>query len=193
MLRFMTAGESHGKTLTGILEGLPAGLKIDIDSVNHELERRQGGYGRGGRMKIESDTAEIVSGVRFGETIGSPITILIKNRDHDNWLKKMAAFGEPYGEKVTAMRPGHADLNGVLKYDRKDARDILERSSARETAMRVAVGAICKNFLEVFGIKIFSHVINLGGILVDKNNLNFSKLPKNDSELNALDSEAEIK
>ncbi|MBR3622156.1 MAG: chorismate synthase [Selenomonadaceae bacterium] len=193
MLRFMTAGESHGKTLTGILEGLPAGLKIDIDSVNHELERRQGGYGRGGRMKIESDTAEIVSGVRFGETIGSPITILIKNRDHDNWLKKMAAFGEPYGEKVTAVRPGHADLNGVLKYDRKDARDILERSSARETAMRVAVGAICKNFLEVFGIKIFSHVINLGGILVDKNNLNFSKLPKNDSELNALDSEAEIK
>ncbi|MBO6179278.1 MAG: chorismate synthase [Selenomonadaceae bacterium] len=193
MIRFMTAGESHGKTLTGILEGIPAGLKIDIDSVNNELKRRQGGYGRGGRMKIESDTAEIVSGVRFGETIGSPITILIKNRDNENWLKKMAAFGEPFGEKVTAARPGHADLNGVLKYDRKDARDILERSSARETAMRVAVGGICKNFLEVFGINIFSHVISLGGVLIDRNNLAFDKSQTTDSELNVFDQNAEAK
>lgn len=193
MLRFMTAGESHGKTLTGILEGIPAGLKIDIDSVNNELKRRQGGYGRGGRMKIESDTAEIVSGVRFGETIGSPITILIKNRDNENWLKKMAAFGEPYGEKVTAARPGHADLNGVLKYDRVDARDILERSSARETAMRVAVGGLCKNFLEVFGINIFSHVISLGGVLIDRNNLAFDKSQTTDSELNVFDQNAEAK
>ncbi|MBR3723489.1 MAG: chorismate synthase [Selenomonadaceae bacterium] len=193
MLRFMTAGESHGKTLTGILEGIPAGLKIDIDSVNNELKRRQCGYGRGGRMKIESDTAEIVSGVRFGETIGSPIAILIKNRDNENWLKKMAAFGEPYGEKVTAARPGHADLNGVLKYDRVDARDILERSSARETAMRVAVGGICKNFLEVFGINIFSHVISLGGVLINRNNIAFNKSHTTDSELNVFDQNAEAK
>lgn len=191
MLKFITAGESHGPCLTGILEGIPAGLVVDADAVNAELKRRQGGYGRGGRMKIESDVVEILSGIRFGETLGSPITIRIKNRDFENWRDRMAAFGEEYGEKVTAVRPGHADLNGVLKYDREDARDILERSSARETAMRVALGAICKQFLKAFGIEIFSHVVNIGGITVDENKINLDELGKTNSELNVLDADAE--
>ena len=159
-LRFMTAGESHGSTLTAILEGIPAGVKINLDSINNDLFRRQQGYGRGGRMKIESDKVEIVSGVRFGETIGSPITLLVKNRDWENWQKKMSVFGEPFGDKVTAVRPGHADLVGVIKYDRNDARDILERSSARETTMRVAIGGICKEFLRACNIEISSRVEN---------------------------------
>ncbi|MBR1728666.1 MAG: chorismate synthase [Selenomonadaceae bacterium] len=159
-MRFMTAGESHGSTLTAILEGIPAGVKINLDSINNDLFRRQQGYGRGGRMKIESDKVEIVSGVRFGETIGSPITLLVKNRDWENWQKKMSVFGEPFGDKVTAVRPGHADLVGVIKYDRNDARDILERSSARETTMRVAIGGICKEFLRACNIEISSRVEN---------------------------------
>ena len=191
MLKFITAGESHGECLTGILEGIPAGLVLDLDKINEELKRRQGGYGRGGRMKIETDTAKIVSGVRFGETIGSPITVQIANRDFQNWQGRMSPFGEVCGEKVTAVRPGHADLNGVLKYDRNDARDILERSSARETAMRVALGAICKQFLEVFGIKIVSHIIKIGGVAVDESKINYEDIGKIESELNVLDSGAE--
>lgn len=191
MLKFITAGESHGPCLTGILEGLPAGLSLNLDKINDELKRRQGGYGRGGRMNIETDKANILSGVRFGETLGSPITVQIVNKDFENWREKMAAFGEIYGEKVTAVRPGHADLNGVLKYERKDARDILERSSARETAMRAALGAICKQFLEAFDIKIFSHVIKIGGISVDESKIDLEKLGKTDSELNVSDPEAE--
>ncbi len=156
----MTAGESHGPQLTAILEGIPAGVKINLEKLNEDLFRRQQGYGRGGRMKIESDKAEIVSGVRFSETIGSPITLIVKNRDFENWRERMSAFGEKSGEKVTAVRPGHADLNGVIKYKREDARDILERSSARETTMRVAIGGICKDFLRACNIFVKSQVEN---------------------------------
>lgn len=191
MLKFITAGESHGACLMGILEGLPAGFSLNLDKINNELKRRQGGYGRGGRMKIETDTANILSGVRFGETLGSPITVQVTNKDFENWQDKMAAFGKVCGEKVTAVRPGHADLNGVLKYDRDDARDILERSSARETAMRVALGAICKQFLEAFNIEIFSHVIKIGGVSIDENKINFDNIGKIKSELNVLDHDAE--
>ena len=159
-IRFISGGESHGKILSCILEGLPAGLKVSSDFVNSELKRRQGGYGRGGRMKIESDEIIFASGIRFGETLGSPITLLIKNRDWENWQKKMSAEGEFFGEKVTNARPGHADLTGAAKYSRDDVRDILERSSARETAMRVASGAVCKIFLKECGIKISSQVLN---------------------------------
>lgn len=159
-IRFISGGESHGKILACILEGLPAGLKVSSDFINGELKRRQGGYGRGGRMKIESDEIIFGSGIRFGETLGSPITLLIKNRDWENWQKKMSAEGEIFGEKVTNARPGHADLTGAAKYSRDDVRDILERSSARETAMRVAAGAVCKIFLNECGIKISSQVLN---------------------------------
>jgi len=191
MLKFITAGESHGPFLTGILEGLPAGLSLNLDKINEELKRRQGGYGRGGRMKIETDKANILSGVRFSETLGSPITVQIVNKDFENWREKMSAFGEICGEKVTAVRPGHADLNGVLKYDRNDARDILERSSARETAMRVALGAICKQFLEKFGVEIFSHIIKIGGVSVDESKIDLENPQKVESDLNVLDPEAE--
>ena len=163
MLRFLTAGESHGPQLTAIIDGLPAGVKINVENVNADLARRQQGYGRGGRMKIETDRVEIMSGVRFGETLGSPITLVVKNRDWENWRDRMSAFGEPVGDKVTAVRPGHADLNGVIKYNRSDARDILERSSARETTMRVAVGGVCKEFLRAIGIAIESRVTMIGG------------------------------
>lgn len=167
-LRFLTAGESHGKALVAVLEGMPAGVPITAEFVNHELARRMQGYGRGARMKIEKDQIEWISGVRAGETLGSPIAMLIHNRDWANWQDVMAAEGTP-GElrrrRVVRPRPGHADLVGVLKYDRLDARDILERASARETAARVAVGAVARRFLEEFGIEIGSHLISLGGIV----------------------------
>ena len=162
-LRFLTAGESHGARLTAILEGIPAGVKIDRRNIDNDLARRQQGYGRGDRMKIEKDKIEIFSGVRFGETIGSPITLSVKNKDWENWKDRMAAFGDPIGDRVTAPRPGHADLAGILKFDRKDIRDILERSSARETTMRVAVGAVCKEFLRPLGISVKSKIITIGG------------------------------
>nr|MBO6295765.1 chorismate synthase [Schwartzia sp. (in: firmicutes)] len=185
--RFLTAGESHGPALTAILEGVPAGLRLDPEKINRDLARRQQGYGRGGRMKIETDNAEIVSGVRFGETIGSPITIQVKNKDFANWTDRMAAFGEPAGEKVTAARPGHADLTGVRKYDREDIRDILERSSARETTMRVAAGAVAKQFLAALGMEISSRVLNIGGVCADT-----AKTAGNEtSEMNCRDAEAE--
>src|SRR5881392_3643610 len=169
--RFTTAGESHGRGLVGILEGIPAGLPISAADVDIELKRRQGGYGRGARMKIESDHIEWLSGVRAGETLGSPIAMLIWNRDWDHWQDVMApeadATPDPQGRRrqVTRPRPGHADLAGALKYDRHDARDILERASARETVARVACGAICKLLLEQFGIEIGSHVVELGGVV----------------------------
>ncbi len=166
-LRFTTAGESHGKALVVIVEGIPAGLPITADAVDRDLGRRMQGYGRGARMKIEQDRIEWLSGIRAGETLGSPIAMLIQNRDWTNWEDVMAAEGEP-GElrrrRVTRPRPGHADLVGVLKYDRVDARDILERASARETAARVAAGAVARRLLDVFGIDIGSHVLSLGGI-----------------------------
>lgn len=186
-LRFLTAGESHGPALTAILEGLPAGLRLDLEKINRDLARRQQGYGRGGRMKIETDKAEILSGVRFGETLGGPITIQVKNKDFVNWTDRMAAFGEPAGEKVTAARPGHADLTGIRKYDREDIRDILERSSARETAMRVAAGAVAKQFLSALGMEISSRVLNIGGVSVDVDKIEGNEA----SELNCRDAEAE--
>lgn len=154
MLRYLTAGESHGKCLVAILEGMPAGLALEPERVNQELHRRQQGYGRGGRMLIEQDTVQIVSGVRRGKTMGSPIALEIQNRD----------FSIDALPVVTRPRPGHADLTGALKYDQDDIRTILERASARETAARVAVGAVCRVFLEQLGMDLLSHVVRLGGI-----------------------------
>ncbi|GBE05428.1 chorismate synthase [bacterium BMS3Abin10] len=164
-IRFLTSGESHGKGLAGILEGIPAGLSIASGDVNKELSRRQKGHGRGGRMKIESDTVQILSGVRRGKTLGSPICLLIENRDWKNWAEIMSPEIESSKvQLVTRPRPGHADLAGALKYDQKDIRNILERSSARETAMRVALGAVAKRFLDEFKIRIGSFVTEIGSI-----------------------------
>ncbi len=167
--RFTTAGESHGRGLVGILEGIPAGLPVSAERINAELKRRMGGYGRGARMKIESDQIEWLAGVRAGETLGSPIAMLVWNRDWEHWQDVMAPEADaPATERrrqVTRPRPGHADLAGSLKYDRQDARDILERASARETVARVACGAVCKLLLEQFGIEIGSHVVELGGVV----------------------------
>ena len=177
MLRFTTAGESHGPALVSVLEGMPAGLPLLAEQVNAELARRQQGYGRGRRMQIERDAVEFLSGVRAGETIGSPIAMLIHNRDWKNWREIMdpapreaeRSAGEVRGESqrkraVTRPRPGHADLTGLLKYDRDDARDILERASARETTARVAAAAVCRVLLAQFGIRLGSHLVHLGGI-----------------------------
>ncbi len=169
-LRFTTAGESHGPALTAVIEGIPAGLHLQAEQIDHELQRRQGGYGRGGRMRIESDRAEILSGVRHGETLGSPIALLIHNRDWANWTQVMAVelpeapVPEEDMRRVYLPRPGHADLVGVLKYGREDARDILERASARETAARVAAGAVARTLLEELGIRVGSHVVMLGEV-----------------------------
>lgn len=169
-LRFTTAGESHGRALVAIVEGLPAGLPLTAAQVDRELSRRMQGYGRGARMKIEQDRIEWLSGVRAGETLGSPLAMLIPNRDWANWEDVMAHdavadSGELRRRRVARPRPGHADLSGVLKYDRLDARDILERASARETAARVAAGAVARRLLEEFGIAIGSHVVSLGGVV----------------------------
>ena len=163
-IRYISGGESHGSRLVCILEGLPAGVKVSSDFVNAELKRRQGGYGRGGRMKIESDRVEFLSGIRFGETIGSPITLSVINRDWQNWQDRMSAEGCEVGERVTNARPGHADLTGAAKFVRADVRDILERSSARETTMRVAAGAVCKIFLKACGIEISGEILSVGGV-----------------------------
>lgn len=171
--RFVTAGESHGPALTAIVEGIPAGLPLQAAFIDADLQRRQGGYGRGGRMRIESDRAEILAGVRHGETLGSPIALQVRNRDWANWSQIMSpdpldeAVGDEALRRVHLPRPGHADLIGLLKYGRSDARDILERASARETAARVAAGAVAKRLLEELGITIGSHVVMLGGIEAD--------------------------
>jgi len=167
MLRYITSGESHGRCLHSILEGIPSGLKLSEEDINRELARRQKGFGRGERMqKIEKDRVEITSGLRWGETIGSPITMTIINKDWENWKKLMSIY--PSDREVEAIvvrpRPGHADLAGALKYGREDLRDILERASARETAARVAVGAVCKRLLKEFGIKVASMTEEIGGI-----------------------------
>ena len=197
--RFTTAGESHGRGLVGILEGIPAGLPVSAADVDVELKRRMGGYGRGARMKIESDRIEWLSGVRAGETLGSPIAMLIWNRDWEHWQDVMApeadATPDPQGRRrqVTRPRPGHADLAGSLKYDRLDARDILERASARETVARVACGAICKKLLREFSIDIGSHVAELGGVTAK--NISLLPSPLNEaadqSPVRCLDKEAE--
>ena len=163
MLRFLTAGESHGPQLTVIVEGLPAGLEISEDDLRRDLARRQGGHGRGGRQKIETDVARIVSGVRGGFTIGSPVTLVLENKDHVNWTAEMTASKEGFAPKpVTRLRPGHADLAGVLKYGLDDVRSVLERSSARETATRVAAGGIARKLLGRFGVEIFSYTQSIG-------------------------------
>jgi len=165
MLRFVTAGESHGKCLTGVLEGLPRGLVVDPEFINLQLHRRQLGYGRGGRMNIERDEIDITSGVRHGLTLGSPVAFIIWNKDWDHWQAAMSVEPAPEGANirtVTRPRPGHADLAGALKYQTHDARDVLERASARETAARVAAGAFCRLFLAHFGVRIGSHVIGIG-------------------------------
>ncbi len=171
MLRFTTAGESHGPSLISVLEGMPAGVPLLAAQVDADLARRQQGYGRGRRMQIERDTVELLSGVRAGETIGSPISMLIRNRDWKNWEEIMDpaprdtdADGALRRRAVTRVRPGHADLTGILKYDRDDARDILERASARETTARVAAGAIARRLLAELGVTVASHLVHLGGV-----------------------------
>jgi len=187
--RFTTAGESHGRGLVGILEGIPAGLPVSAADVDVELKRRMGGYGRGARMKIESDRIEWLAGVRAGETLGSPIAMLIWNRDWEHWQDVMApeadATPDPQGRRrqVTRPRPGHADLAGSLKYDRLDARDILERASARETVARVACGAICKKLLREFNIEIGSHVAELGGVVAQVGAQHAARLLGNINEI----------
>jgi chorismate synthase len=165
MFRFLTAGESHGPGLTTIIEGIPAGLKLSVEDINPHLYRRQQGYGRGGRMKIENDQAILRSGVRHGLTLGSPITLEINNRDWENWQIKMSpAPVEQPVEEVVLSRPGHADFPGAMKYGHQDIRNVIERSSARETAARVAVGAVCLTFLRAFGVEIHSHVLSIGPV-----------------------------
>lgn len=174
MLRFTTAGESHGPALLATLENIPAGLPLLAADVDHELARRQQGYGRGRRMQIETDRIEFLSGVRAGETLGSPIAMMITNRDWKNWIEIMdpaprdSDADGPRRRSVTRVRPGHADLTGILKYDRTDARDILERASARETTARVAAGAVCRTLLKHVGVSIGSHLVHLGGIDVTR-------------------------
>lgn len=168
MLRFLTSGESHGKCLVTILEGMVAGLSVEEKEIDLELARRQEGYGRGGRMTIEKDKAEILSGVRFGKTIGAPIALLVPNKDFK--INELPVVKRP--------RPGHADLVGAMKYGRTDVRDILERASARETTARVAVGALCKIFLKEFGVDIISHVVSIGGVTADTRGLSFEEIKK---------------
>src|SRR5215813_2663123 len=172
MFRFETAGESHGECLAAILTGLPAGVPVSVEAIDRELWRRQQGYGRGGRMKIETDHAHIVSGVRHSHTIGSPVAILIENKDWKNWTEALPVEdvdgAEDKKKPVTRPRPGHADLPGVLKYNFHDARYILERASARETAARVAAGALAKSLLAEFGVEILSHVIAVGPVRLDR-------------------------
>jgi chorismate synthase len=169
MLRYLTAGESHGPALVAILEGMPANVPVTAAEINAELRRRMGGYGRGGRMQIEQDEVQILGGIRHGKTLGSPITLQIRNRDWENWKHVMApepegALADQEKPPMTRPRPGHADLTGGLKYDHRDLRNVLERASARETAARVAVGAVCKCLLTTFGIQVLSHVVEMGGI-----------------------------
>ena len=180
-MRYLTAGESHGPRLTAIIEGVPAGLPLTADYINAELKRRQGGYGRGARMKIESDQVEITSGVRHGLTMGGPITLNVTNLDHQKWLEIMSVADVDEKKKglrkITKPRPGHADLIGGMKYRFDDLRNSLERSSARETTMRVAVGAVAKRLLEEIGVEVASHIVTFGGIDIDvPNNLTVAEI-----------------
>ncbi len=189
MLRFLTAGESHGPELVAVVEGVPAGFEIDLSRINQDLARRQKGYGRGGRMLIEKDEVRPVSGIRFGKSIGSPVTFIIVNRDFKNWEKRMSADPGDAGEAkiVTRPRPGHADLAGVLKYNLDDIRDILERASARETTARVAIGALAKEILRPFGIDVLGYVVRIGATM--------AKVPADleVSELRRLTEESQVR
>ena len=196
--QFITAGESHGKGLVAIIEGLPAGLPVDPAFINRELWRRQQGYGRGGRMKIESDEAEILSGVRHGKTLGSPVSLLIRNRDFENWQDVMAIDPRQFPDEkrartLTRPRPGHTDLAGGLKYDTHDLRDILERASARETAARVAVGAFAKLLLKEMGTDIASHTAMIGGVPGERIKATWEQIMSipEDSQLRCVDTETE--
>jgi chorismate synthase len=197
MLRFTTAGESHGRALVAIVEGLPAGLPVNQELIDYELRRRQLGYGRGGRMKIEKDHAEILNGVRHGLTLGSPITLLIENKDWPNWTDVMSSsaveIAPEKSRRLKRPRPGHADLPGGLKYDVRDLRNILERASARETTARVACGALAKQLLTAFGIEIRSHVIQLGGIPDYPLELSWAQIAAipDDGPLHCADADAE--
>lgn len=175
-MRFLTAGESHGPCLTAIIEGFPAGVKISIDEINKELEKRQRTYGRGERMKIEKDEVEILSGVRGGYTLGSPITLRIVNKDWENWKKAMNITGEVVADSITVPRPGHADLAGALKYYSEDIRNVLERASARETAIRVAVGTFTKILLKEFNIEMLSYTESIGEIEDKFENLSWNEI-----------------
>ena len=201
-MRYLTAGESHGPRLTAIIEGVPAGLPLTSDYINAELKRRQGGYGRGARMKIESDQVEITSGVRHGLTMGGPITLNVTNLDHQKWLEIMSAADVDEKKKglrkITKPRPGHADLVGGMKYRFDDLRNSLERSSARETTMRVAVGAVAKRLLEEIGVEVASHIVTFGGIDIDvPNNLTVAEIKEraaqSDVSIVNPDREEEIK
>lgn len=194
MLRFLTAGESHGKCLVAIIEGVPSNLSIDVNKINQKLAERQAGFGRGNRMKIEDDRVEILSGVRNGKTLGSPIALRIENRDWVNWKDTMDPEKISKYEPLTKPRPGHADLAGIIKYNHYDVRNVLERASARETAARVAVGAVCLQFLSNFGIEIFSHVVQIGNV---RTSVGFSKenfyQRIGNSKLRCLDEQVEKK
>jgi len=180
VIRFLTAGESHGEALTAIVEGMPAGLPVTEDEINVEMARRQMGAGRGGRMKIERDRVHFTSGVRHGKTLGSPITMVVQNLDWENWRQVMAVgplVEKPVPDRsLTSPRPGHADLAGALKYGHEDLRNVLERSSARETAARVAVGALTRRLLDEFGIAIVGHVVEIGGVEAAETNLSWQEL-----------------
>jgi len=199
VFRFLTAGESHGPALTAVIEGVPAGLTVLAEPINIQLKRRQGGYGRGARQKIESDTAEILSGIRFGKAMGSPITLVVRNRDWANWGVKMSV--EPLGEgvdapaEITVPRPGHADFTGMMKFGHDDLRNTLERSSARNTATLVAVGAVARLLLAEFGVTIASHVVNIGGIKVQAENIDLRTVGAlaEDSPVRVADKDAEAK
>ena len=199
MLRYFTAGESHGESLVAFLSGLPAGLRVNQQFIDRELWRRQQGFGRGGRMKIEKDSAHILSGVRHGKTIGSPIAILLENKDWKNWQESLPVDqGDPAKHKsVASPRPGHADLPGALKYNFSEARYVLERASARESAARVAIGALAKLFLREFGIEVLSHVIGVGHAAVQDAEMTWEKLEqlhaKDEVVLNCADPEAEAR
>jgi chorismate synthase len=195
MMRFLTAGESHGPQLVAVVEGMPAGFDIDPAKINRELARRQKGYGRGGRMAIERDEVRIVSGVRFGQSMGSPITMVVENLDYKNWGKRMSiAPGDREEERVvTRPRPGHADLAGVLKYNLDDIRNVLERASARETTARVAIGGLARQILEPFGIDVLGYVVSIGSIKAATPSIALSQLREvtEESQVRVADAGAE--
>src|SRR5271170_3484695 len=196
MMRFLTAGESHGPQLVAVVEGMPAGFDIDPAKINHELARRQKGYGRGGRMATERDEVRIVSGVRFGQSLGSPITMVVENLDYKNWLKRMSIDprDRDEGRPVTRPRPGHADLAGALKYNLDDIRNVLERASARETTARVAVGGLTRQVLEAFGADVLGYVVSIGTIKAkapDKMTLAELRAVTEASQVRVADPEAE--
>ena len=199
MLRYLTAGESHGPALTAVIDGMPSGINLSAEAINRDLARRQLGYGCGKRMEIEKDQVEMLAGVRFGKTLGTPITLLIHNLDWVNWRRKMSAapVRKNTALAITEPRPGHADLPGALKYDHKDIRNVLERASARETTTRVAVGAVCRAFLESFGIGIYSYVTEIGGITIPCSSIDlktrFTLAEKSDLRCACLKTEKKIK